>query len=152
METKAPSESRTIKTEIVCPNDTNPMGMLQGGRLVEWMDIAAAICGQVHTCKICVTVSMNNIIFLKAAKIGDIVTINASITKVFNTSMEIFVEAYAREVSNPKKSLIGRAYFIFVALDENGKSTPVIDVCPTNESEQKLYAGALIRKQMSRNS
>ena len=46
---RTPSYSETIKTEIVCPNDTNPVGILMGGRLVEWMDVAAAVCAQVHT-------------------------------------------------------------------------------------------------------
>ena len=43
---KTPGRSRVLKTEVVCPNDTNPMGILQGGRLVQWMDIAAAVCAQ----------------------------------------------------------------------------------------------------------
>lgn len=55
LKTKLPSASVTVKTEVVCPNDTNPMGMLQGGQLVHWMDIAAAVCAQVHAEKICVT-------------------------------------------------------------------------------------------------
>ncbi|MBK7291155.1 MAG: hypothetical protein IPI78_13515 [Chitinophagaceae bacterium] len=50
---KIPSDSLIFKTEVVCPNDTNPMGILKGGRLVEWMDIAAAVSAQTHAEKIC---------------------------------------------------------------------------------------------------
>ena len=58
---KIPSDSQTIKTEVICPNDTNPMGLLQGGHLVQWMDIAAAVCTQTHAEKICVTACINDV-------------------------------------------------------------------------------------------
>jgi len=122
---KTPSISETIKTEVVCPNDTNPMGLLQGGRLVEWMDIAAVVCAQTHAGKICVTASINNVDFNEVAKVGDIITISAKITRAFNTSMEIFVQSFAREVLVGKKYLISEAYFTFVALDENGKEIEI---------------------------
>ncbi len=144
---KTPADSETIKTEIVCPNDTNPMGYLQGGRLVEWMDIAAAVCAQTHAGKISVTASINQVDFNEAAKIGDIVTIDAKITRAFNTSMEIFVQSYARKVLLGKKYLISEAFFTFVALDENGKSSPVIGLTPVSAEEKRQYELALNRKQ-----
>ncbi len=143
---KTPSISETIKTEVVCPNDTNPMGLLQGGRLVEWMDIAAVVCAQTHAGKICVTASINNVDFNEVAKVGDIITISAKITRAFNTSMEIFVQSFAREVLAGKKYLISEAYFTFVALDENGKAAQVIAVKPVTQSEKEQYDAALNRK------
>src|ERR1019366_1029322 len=98
MKNKRPAASLTIKTEVVCPNDTNPMGILQGGRLVQWMDIAAAVCAQTHAEKICVTASINQVDFNAPAKVGDIITIRASLTRAFNSSMEIFVESFAKNV------------------------------------------------------
>jgi acyl-CoA hydrolase len=92
---KTPSDSETIKTEVICPNDTNPMGILLGGRLVEWMDIAAAVCAQIHAGKICVTACINRVDFTAVAKVGDIIT---RITRAFKTSMEIFVFAFAKTV------------------------------------------------------
>ena len=143
---KKSSDSETIKTEVVCPNDSNPMGILQGGRLVEWMDIAAAVCAQTHAGKICVTASINHVDFNAAAKVGDIITIKAGITRAFNTSMEIYVQAFARKVLEGKKYLISGAYFAFVALDENGKAAEVIAVKPGTASEQEQYDAALKRK------
>ncbi|MBI2729548.1 MAG: acyl-CoA thioesterase [Sphingobacteriales bacterium] len=143
---KTASVSETIKTEVVCPNDTNPMGMLQGGRLVEWMDIAAAVCAQTHSGKICVTASINHVEFNAAAKVGDIITINAKITRAFTTSMEIFVHAFARSVLAARKYLISEAYFSFVALDEKGKATQVIAVEPVTAFEKEQYNAALRRK------
>ncbi len=146
MLSKKPSDSETIKTEVVCPNDTNPLGSLQGGRLVQWMDIAAAICAQTHSGKICVTISINHVGFIEAAKLGDIITISARITRAFNTSMEIFVIAFARSVVGSENYLISEALFTFVALDEYGKATSVMPVIPVTATEKKRYDAALLRK------
>jgi len=143
---KIPSDSETIKTEVVCPNDTNPMGILQGGRLVEWMDVAAAVCAQTHAGKICVTACINRVDFNAAAKVGDIITISARITRAFKTSLEIFVFAFAKKVLNGRNYLISEAYFTFVALDEKGEATKVIAVKPVTASEKKYYAAAFKRK------
>jgi len=140
------ADSETIKTEVVCPNDANPMGLLQGGRLVEWMDIGAAVCAQTHSGKICVTASINQVDFNAAAKVGDIITIYARITRAFTTSMEIFVQSYARKVLAEKKYLISEAYFTFVALDEMGKVSEVISLHPVTASEKKQFNAALLRR------
>ena len=140
------ADSETIKTEVVCPNDANPMGLLQGGRLVEWMDIGAAVCAQTHSGKICVTASINQVDFNAAAKVGDIITIYARITRAFTTSMEIFVQSYARKVLAEKKYLISEAYFTFVALDEMGKASKVISLLPVTVSEKKQFNAALLRR------
>lgn len=140
------ADSETIKTEVVCPNDANPMGLLQGGRLVEWMDIGAAVCAQTHSGKICVTASINQVDFNAAAKVGDIITIYARITRAFTTSMEIFVQSYARKVLAEKKYLISEAYFTFVALDEMGKASEVISLHPVTASEKKQFNAALLRR------
>jgi acyl-CoA hydrolase len=149
---KVPAASHTIKTEVVCPNDSNPMGILQGGRLVEWMDIAAAVCAQTHAGKICVTASINQVDFNAAANVGDIITINATITRAFTTSMEIFVQAYARTVLAGDNYLISGAFFTFVALDAAGKTTPVITVKPVTAGEKKQFEEALIRKSKTSHS
>jgi acyl-CoA hydrolase len=99
---RSPNYSKTTKTEVVCPNDTNPMGILQGGRLVQWMDIAAAVCAQTHSGKICVTVSIDTVSFIRPAYVGDILTIEAKITRAFTTSMEIMVSAWSKVYLVPR--------------------------------------------------
>lgn len=143
---KTPAESETIKTEVVCPDDTNPMKILQGGRLVEWMDIAAAVCAQTHSGKVCVTASIKQVDFYAAAESGDIITILAKITRAFNASMEIYVSAFARKVLGGKNCLISEAYFTFVAINENGKPVNAVQVKPVTAAERKQFAKAKIRK------
>ncbi len=124
------------------------MGFLKGGRLVEWMDIAAAVCAQTHAEKICVTVSINHVDFNESANIGDIITINAKITRAFSTSMEILVQAFARKVLEGKKYLISKAYFTFVAIDKEGKKTQVLSLEPITSEEKNQYSAALLRKKV----
>jgi acyl-CoA hydrolase len=144
--TKTPTESETIVTEVVCPNDTNPMGILQGGRLVQWMDIASAVCAQNHAEHICVTVSIDHVQFKLPAKIGDIITIKARITRSFKSSMEIFVQAWAKKILSQKAYLINEAFFSFVAPDENGALTSVPEVKPQTAEEKKLYKQAASKR------
>lgn len=150
LEKKSPTASETIKTEVVCPNDTNPMGMLQGGRMVQWMDIAAAVCAQTHSGKICVTVSADHVVFKSSARVGDIITIRATITRTFNTSMEIFVTADARNVLSQETYHVSEAYFTFVALDSQARPTPVIQVRPVTKSQIANYKSALARRKKSK--
>ncbi|HET8964137.1 MAG TPA: acyl-CoA thioesterase [Chitinophagales bacterium] len=144
--TKTPGDSETIMTEIVFPNDTNPLGILQGGRLLHWMDIASAICAQIHAESTAVTVFINSIQFKKPAHLGDILTIKAKITRVFNTSMEIYVEVWARSVKNVKPALVSNAYFTFVAIDSKAKPVTVPGIKPVTSTEKREYANALKRK------
>lgn len=143
---KSPAESETVKTEVVCPNDTNPMGMLQGGRLVQWMDIAAAVCAQTHAEGICVTASIDNVRFFHSASVGDILVIKARITRAFNTSMEIKVDAFVRNVFNHSPKQLGTAFFTFVSLDEYARKRSVAPVIPESDSDRKNYELAVERK------
>ena len=114
-----------VSTEVVCPDDTNPMQMLKGGRLLQWMDNTAAICAQMHAGRICVTVGINDVRFLLPARIGDMVSIRATVDKTFTTSMAIKVEAWARAVGQQEAALITKGVFSFVAIGDDGRPTPV---------------------------
>ena len=146
MKAKAPKHSETIMTQIVFPNDTNPMGILQGGRLVHWLDTAAAICSQNHAEHICVTASIDSVKFKAPAKVGDIITIKAKVTRAFISSMEIFVQAWAKKVLTQKEYLINEAYFTFVAIDDNANPTQVPGLKPSTDKEKIEYQLAEERK------
>ena len=146
MKSKTPKQSETIMTEVVCPNDANPMGMLQGGRLVQWMDIASAVTAQNHAERICVTASIDTVKFKNPAKVGDIITIKAKITRAFNSSMEIKVEAHAKKILSQKEYLINEAYFTFVALDDNAVPVKIPAIRPVTAEEKEEYEAAEKRK------
>src|SRR6201995_4626809 len=85
---KTPKDSLVIMTELVLPNDTNTFGNLMGGRLMYWMDIAAALSAMKHCGTPVVTASVDNISFESPIKLGNAVRIEAKVTRSFNSSME----------------------------------------------------------------
>ncbi|MFM7671134.1 MAG: acyl-CoA thioesterase [Bacteroidota bacterium] len=148
MSSKAPSESLTIMTELVLPNDTNLFGNLMGGRLMYWMDIAAALSAQKHCNAPVVTASVDNISFENPIKLGNVVHIEAKITRAFNTSMEIHLKVWGEDLTQQFKYKSNEAYYTFVALDPNRKPRPVSPVSPETTEENKLFDGALRRRQL----
>ena len=148
-EKKIATQSTKISmSEIVMPNDTNNLNTLFGGKLMYWMDMAAAICAHKHTNNVVVTASVDNITFKAPINKGDIVTLNAFITRVFNTSMEIFIEVTAQNSNNNKKIESNTAFFTFVALNQKGKPIKVNEIYPENKNDKKLFDGALRRRQL----
>jgi acyl-CoA hydrolase len=148
METKKPADSITIMTELVLPNDTNVFGNLMGGRLMYWMDIAAALTGHKHCNAPVVTASVDNISFESPVKLGNVVHIEAKLTRAFNTSMEIYLKVWGEDLTHQYKYKSNEAYYTFVALDPNSKPRTVPQLVPETEEEKKLFAGALRRRQL----
>jgi len=148
MQTKKPSDSLTVMTEIVLPNDTNVFGSLMGGRLMYWMDIAAAIAAQKHCNAPVVTASVDNISFENPIKIGNTVHIEAKVSRAFNTSMEVHLEVWGEDFQQQYKYKSNEAYYTFVALDPNRKPRIVPQIIPETQDENRLFEGALRRRQV----
>ena len=145
---KKSSDSCVTMTELVLPNDTNGLNNLMGGRLMHWMDIAAAIAAQKHSNRIVVTASVDNISFSEPIRIGNAVTITAFVTRAFSSSMEVYLEVVAEDIPADKKVHTNRAFFTFVAVDQSGKPIDIPQVEPETEFEKELYDGALRRRQL----
>ena len=146
---KKVSESKTVMTELIMPNDTNPMGNLMGGYLMRWMDIASAICAGRHCEAYVVTAAVDHISFQNPISLGDVITLEASVTRAFNTSVEIYVEVFASDVKGHKTRRCNHAYFTFVALDELKQNPiPVPPVLPLSNDEQQLYESAARRREL----
>lgn len=148
MEQKKVVDSIIKMTEIVMPNDTNHFGNLMGGRLMYWMDIAAAMTAMKHSEAACVTVSVDNISFHSAIKLGDIVYIESKLTRAFGSSMEIYIKVWGEDTLKKNRYKSNEAYFTFVSLDETGKPQPVNQLIPETDDEKKMFAGALRRRQL----
>lgn len=147
---KKPADSVTVKTEIVCSNDTNPMGILLGGKLVNWMDIAAAITAQMHAGNICVTAEISKVGFSQSAKVGDVLVIKSIVTRAFNTSMEVYVSVNRISFNGDKSSLIADGYFHFVSIDKKGRPKKVPALLPQSKEEKIAYEAAMKRKMQNK--
>ncbi len=148
MQGKTAKESKTIMTEIVLPNDTNSLGNLRGGRILHWMDIASAIAAGKHSNAVVVTASVDNVSFENPIKLGDVVVITATVTRVFNTSMETHIEVWAENLPSQTKYKCNEAYYTFVALDSNGRPRKSVPLIPETEQEKKMYDTALARREL----
>ena len=149
MKSKKASESASITTEIVLPNDTNNLDNLMGGRLLHWMDIAAAISSHRHCGRIVVTASVNNVSFNKAIPRGSIVTLEAKVSRAFNSSMEVFVDVWMENRAEKGKIKCNEAIYTFVAVNKRGKPVKVPELIPQTDLEKKRFEAALRRRQLS---
>ncbi len=148
MDPKNASASLIIMTELVLPNDTNVFGNLMGGRLMYWMDIAAALAAQKHCNAPVVTASVDNISFEKSIRLGNVVHVEAKVTRAFNTSMEVHMKVWGEDLTQQFKYKSNEAYYTFVALDPHGKPKKVPELITETEDEKKLFEGALRRRQL----
>ncbi|KLT65698.1 MULTISPECIES: acyl-CoA thioesterase [Pedobacter] len=145
---KFAKESFTIMNELVLPNDTNTLNNLMGGRLLHWMDIAAAISAQKHCNRIVVTASVDNVSFKQPIKLGDVITIEAKVTRAFNTSVEVRLDVWSENIPSGARQKSNEAYYTFVAVDQSARTIPVAEVIPETPEEVELYDGALRRRQL----
>jgi acyl-CoA hydrolase len=149
MKAKKPSQSLTINTEVVLPNDTNHVGNLFGGKLMQWVDITAAIAAQRHCGRVVVTASINHVSFDNPIKQNSVVTLEAKVSRAFNSSMEVIVDVNVENTVTGVQTQCNQAILTFVAIDQNGAPLPVPPLEPETETEIKRFEGALRRRQLS---
>ena len=116
MTPKTPSESRTVMTDLVLPSETNPLNNLFGGELLARMDRAASISARRHSRRITVTASVNHVAFNSAVPLGSVVTVEASVSRAFNTSMEIFLDVWIEDRFTGERTKANEAIYTFVAV------------------------------------
>jgi acyl-CoA hydrolase len=142
------ADSFVIMTELVLPNDTNTLNNMMGGRMMHLMDIAAAIAAQKHSNRIVVTASVDNVSFRDPIRLGNVVTLQAQVTRAFSSSMEVHIDVWAEDIPNGTKIKTNEAFFTFVAVDQSGRPIDVPEAVPESADEIALYDGALRRRQL----
>lgn len=147
-EKKIARETFASSAKIILPNDTNTLGNLMGGQLLNWMDINAAISAQRHSRRVVVTAAVNNVSFNKAIKLGDIVTIESKVSRSFSSSMEVFLDVFVENHRTGKRTKCNEAIYTFVAVDQVGQPINVPLLVPETDEEKERYAGALRRRQL----
>ncbi|MBE7010577.1 MAG: acyl-CoA thioesterase [Ruminococcaceae bacterium] len=122
---KSRHESTIEMVELVLPNDVNLLHNLKGGRLMHWIDIAAALTASRHSNRIVATVSMDSLNFKHPAKLGEMVRLRSELLSVGRTSMKIKVTVWAENLQTGSVIKTNEATLVFVALDENERPVPV---------------------------
>lgn len=145
---KRVSESRAEMTEVVLPNDANPLGFLLGGRVMHLMDIAAAIAGHRHSNSYLVTVSVDYVDFRNPIRVGDLIILRSSVNRVFNTSMEIGVKVFSENFITGERKHTSSAYLTFVAIDELRNPKSILPVIPETKADRRRFREAAARRRI----
>ena len=139
---KSPSESHAEVIVRMFPSDANPSGNVFGGEILKHIDIVAGIVAQRHSQSNAVTVSMDSVNFLKPVFVGNVLSLNARINYVHNSSMEIEIKAEAEDIVTGIRTVTATAFVTFVALDQNGKPMTVPKLSlKTDEDRVKFEEG-----------
>ena len=125
-------------THVVLPPDTNAYGSAFGGQIMAWMDIIAGICAARHCKGPAVTVSVDELVFAKPIRLGDIVVLKANLNLTGRTSMEVGVRVESENAHTGQIEHCLSGYFTFVAVDAEGKPVEVPGLNPMHMTHQQL--------------
>ncbi len=143
---KPASESLTEITQVVLPNDANPMGFMLGGAVMHLIDIAGAIAALRHARTPMVTAAVDGLEFISPLKVGDFILLNARVTATFTTSLEVEVKVYSEEAMTGKRQITSRAYLTFVTLERNGRRARVPPLRIESDEERRLQEASQKRR------
>jgi acyl-CoA hydrolase len=140
-------ESKSEMTQLVLPNDANPLGALLGGTLMHWIDLGGALAAHRHARSYVVTASIDHLDFLVPVQVGDLVILRSSVNRAFRTSMEIGVSVWVENYLAGTRRHVSSAYLTFVAVDGHGNRLPVPPVIPETGEEIRRYEDAGRRRE-----
>ena len=146
MEPRTPEQSKVVMTELVLPNDTNPLGNCMGGRVMHLIDVAAAISARRHAKTTCVTATVDEIVFHEPVPMGSVLVLSANVNLACRTSMEVGVRVELETLKSGIRRHCASAYLTFVALDETGRPTPVPPLRPETDRERRRQEEAEERR------
>lgn len=149
MNPKSARESVAVTTKVVLPHETNTLGKLFGGALLAWMDEIAAVSAHRHCKEVAVTASVNNVSFNNPIELGDIVTLEAKVSRAFRTSMEVIIDVSVEDRVTGIRRQSNQAIYTFVAINKEGKTLEIPELIPETEEEKRRFDSALRRRQLS---
>ena len=143
-------DSQSEMSEIVLPNDANPLNTLLGGSLMHWIDLAGAMAAHRHSRNYVVTAAIDHLDFWVPVHVGDLVILRSSVNRVFHTSMEVGVKVEVENYIVDTCEHVSSAYLTFVAVDAGGRRLQVPAVVPETPDEQRRYDDAGRRRDIRR--
>jgi acyl-CoA hydrolase len=142
------AESQSERSEIIFPADSNALGNLFGGRLMQFIDLVGAMAASRHARAITVTASMDHLDFVAPVHVGDLLILKASVNRAFRTSMEVGVKAMVEDVREQRLKHVSSAYLTYVAVDQRGSGVLVPQLVTETEHQRRRYEDAGRRREM----
>ena len=135
-------DSQTEHTQVVLPNDANPLGNILGGTVMHLVDITGAIAAHRHSGSYVVTASIDHMDFRLPIRVGEIIILKASVNRVFRSSMEVGVKVFREEVFTRQLRHTSSAYLTYVAVDADGTPHEAPPVIPHSAEEKRRFRQA----------
>jgi len=146
---KPAREARAEMTEVVLPQDTNPLGFILGGRVMHLVDICAAIAGHRHSNSYMVTASVDYLDFRNPIRVGELIILKSQVNRVFHTSMEVGVKVFSENVLTGERKHTTSAYLTFVAIDDvTGAKKVLAPLIARTPDEKRRYREAAQRRKL----
>jgi acyl-CoA hydrolase len=142
------SESQAERSEIIFPGDSNALGNLFGGRLMQFIDLVGAVAAVRHSRAIVVSASIDHLDFVAPVHVGDLLILKASVNRAFRTSMEVGVKVMVENAFEQSLRHVSSAYVTYVAVDREGNRMNVPCVVPETEHQKRRYADAARRREL----
>src|SRR5262245_26416119 len=143
---KPARESEAVMTQMILPSDANPLNAAFGGKVMEWIDICAAMAAQRHCRKVVVTASMDDLHFHVPIRVGWIVSLRARVLATFHSSMEVGVVVEAEDAIHGLRQVATTALLTFVALETDGTKARVPPLVPESDQERRALRQARSRR------
>jgi len=141
------ADSQVTLVQLMELTDANIAGIVHGGVVMKLVDTAAGLAAIKHCGGLAVTVSMDEMSFMAPVRVGDTITVKASVNDAYRTSLEVGVRVEAERIVSGEVVHASSAYLVFVALDESGKPRPVPRLVADTPVEQRRKREAKIRRQ-----
>lgn len=145
-QTRKVEDSITEMTEIILPSDSNALGSAFGGKVMQWIDVCAAITAQRHTRRAVVTASMDDLHFHAPIKVGEVVNLRARVEATFRRSLEVYVDVHSENPISGERRHCCSAMLTFTALDAEGKPTAIAPLALDTDEARVRQAEAEMRR------
>jgi len=146
VEPRPPSASHSVLTRWLGIADSNTAGYVHGGVIMRFCDEVAGIAAVRHSGLRVVTAAMDRMTFLQPVHVGQLLTVHASVNAAWRTSMEVGVRVTAEDIRNGAAWHVSTAYLTMVALDEDGRPTPIPPLAPEGPDEVRRAREAQLRR------
>lgn len=144
---KRVEDSVTEQVQILFPSTLNGCKRLFGGKLMEWIDVVAAVVARRHSGRNVTTACVDSLEFKASAHTNDTVVLQGFITYTGKTSMEVCVKTYVESLDG-QRTLINKAYVVMVALDEYENPTEVPGLILETDEQKSEWVNAVERNEL----
>jgi acyl-CoA hydrolase len=147
---KTVSDSRVQISRLTLPEHANPLGQVHGGTIMRLVDEAGAICAMRHARRPCVTVMVDSMTFDSPVRVGELVSCEASVDYVGETSLEVSVSVRAENPLSGDVTHTNTARVVYVALDDRGRPAKVPPLHVETEAERERWKAGAERHRRAR--